>query len=90
MFIVYDEDEEKTKAAWTSMFVYHPGAKSLQTLFIGGTGYDEWFGEVNDFIRRWAKDNDCKFVEFIGRKGWEIKLKKIGWTSEYYSYRMEI
>lgn len=90
LFIVYDEDEEEMKAAWTSKFVYHPGVKSLQTLFIGGSGYDKWFHEVNEFIKNWAKDNDCKFVEFIGRKGWERKLKKIGWTPEYLSYRMEI
>ena len=90
LFIVYDEDKQETKAAWTSKFLDYPGAKSLQTIFIGGSGYDEWFDEVNDFIKRWASENDCKFVEFIGRKGWERKLKKIGWTSEYYSYRMEI
>ena len=90
LFLIYDENNKETKAAWTSKFVEHPGARSLQTLFIGGSGYDDWFEEVNDFIRRWADDNVCKFVEFIGRKGWERKLKKIGWTSEYYSYRMEV
>jgi hypothetical protein len=69
LFIVYDEDKKETKAAWTSKFVYYPGIKSLQTIFIGGSGYDDWFDEVNNFIRRWASDNDCKFVEFIGRNG---------------------
>jgi len=90
LFLVYDEDKKETKAAWTSKFVEYPGSKALQTLFIGGSGYDEWFGEVNNLIKSWAEDNDCNFVEFIGRKGWERKLKKIGWTSEYCSYRMEV
>ena len=90
LFLVYDEDKKETKAAWTSKFVEYPGSKALHAVFIGGSGIGEWIGEVNNFIKSWAKDNDCNFVEFTGRKGWERKLKKIGWTSEYCSYRMEV
>ncbi len=90
LFIVYDEDKEETKAAWTSKFIDYPSSKALQTLFIGGSGYDEWIEEVNEFIKSWAEDNGCNFVEFTGRKGWERKLKDIGWTPEYCSYRMEV
>ena len=90
LFIVYDEDKEETKAAWTSKFIDYPSSRALQTLFIGGSGYDEWIEEVNEFIKSWAEDNGCNFVEFTGRKGWERKLKGIGWTSEYCSYRMEV
>lgn len=90
LFIVYDEEKEETKAAWTSKFISYPNSKSLQALFIGGSGYDEWIEEVNEFMKSWAEDNGCNFVEFTGRKGWERRLKNIGWTPEYYSYRMEI
>tara|TARA_R100000426_G_scaffold1434_2_gene2553 strand:- start:5158 stop:5574 length:417 start_codon:yes stop_codon:yes gene_type:complete len=90
LFVVYDDKFENMKAALTTKFVDYPNIRGLQVLFTGGYEGDLWFPEMNKILKGWAKDNNCKFVEFTGRKGWQRKLDKLGWKPEYVSFRMEV
>ncbi len=37
-----------------------------------------WFPSMTKTLSKYAKVNDCDYVEIVGRKGWVRELKKVG------------
>jgi hypothetical protein len=59
---------------------------------MGGTRGKEWLPELDKILVRWAKDNNCKWIELTGRDGWTRTLPKISkaWKQEFTVYRREL
>lgn len=47
-----------------------PQFKKLLLVTLGGEKMDEWIQELMDLLRLFGMDNDCKYLEQHGRKGW--------------------
>ena len=47
-----------------------PRFKKLLLVTLGGANMDEWIQELMDLLRLFGMDNDCKYLEQHGRKGW--------------------
>lgn len=59
---------------------------------LAGRGMESWFDDWVKVVEAFAKHNDCKFVEFEGRKAW-IKLAQLrgdGYKPEAYIFRKEL
>lgn len=77
-------------AAITSSFAYYPQAKALQGQFLGGTRLAEWRDMFCDTFDRWAKDNGCRFIEFVGRPGWVRALAPNGYEERFRIYYRDL
>jgi hypothetical protein len=80
LWVVFDEEDAETDliAAFTTMFMIYPLAKTLTVPFMGGDRMDEWFWEGFKVIDQFARHNNCHGIEAYGRKGWEKWLGE-GW-----------
>ena len=47
-----------------------PRFKKLLLVTLGGENMDKWIQELMDLLRLFGMDNDCKYLEQHGRKGW--------------------
>ena len=71
LFIV---GKDVTAIAITQVQQY-PAKKVLVVMFCAGSGMNDWVSLMSEF-EDWAKEQDCKAVEVIGRPGWE---RVLGW-----------
>ena len=53
----------------------YPRAKILRYVLAGGTNLENWLGDIQQVIEKFAKRNNCTQLEVAGRKGWVKKLK---------------
>lgn len=53
----------------------YPNHKILEIFMCGGSGLDKWL-HLLPYIEQWARDIECKYIRFQGRKGWERKLSQ--------------
>lgn len=37
-----------------------------------------WFPTMVKILNKYGRDNDCEYVEIVGRKGWSKELNKVG------------
>ena len=59
----------------------YPRKNVLRVVAMGGLNLDEWLGETNDILCKWACAIGAK-LESTGRKGWERRLAPLGWKTE--------
>ena len=55
-----------------------PKSKMLQVWLCGGD-FDEVFNKYNDMIEEWGRKQGCDQMFINGRKGWERRLKDVGY-----------
>ena len=74
-FMAWEEEKRISHAfAFGSVVVEHGGQKCLQMAGIEGENLDQWQAMMDDEFTRFAKENGCNKVRFIGRKGWKHYL----------------
>lgn len=57
---------------------------------IAGVGALEMLEDINNACLDFARHNDCKYIIFSGRKGWEREVAKIGWKPLNICYGREV
>jgi hypothetical protein len=62
-------DGEIVGACVTTIEETRTGGKSLFVPIMGGVRFNEWYKDLADFVEVVAKENNCKTIEYIGRKG---------------------
>jgi hypothetical protein len=45
------------------------GGRSLFVPIMGGVDFKRWYKTLADFVEKFAKENNCKTIEYIGRAG---------------------
>ena len=57
---------------------------------VSGVGVEGFWDEIDKFVCAWAKYNQCQYVNFSGRKGWERAIKHQGWQVASVNYKKEL
>ena len=60
--------------------------RMLNIVFCAGVSLDQWRKSMFDMIERFAKDQGCSGIEFIGRKGWAPVLEEQGMKPTYWMF----
>lgn len=88
-FMAWDGETKVSHAfAFGSIVVEHGGKKCLQMAGIEGEHLDQWQAMMDEEFTRFAKQNGCERVRFIGRKGWKHYLP--GWKVKYYVFERPV
>ena len=82
--------EGGVKGVFVTQIMNYPQMKILLVLVLGGKNFKLWRDEVDELLQRYAKANDCKHIEFYGRKGWGSYLKDINYKEQARVYSKEI
>lgn len=59
--------------------VFQSGMRVLNICTAGGEKVDLWFKDVDEYATELAKKHNCSEVYIIGRKGWDRKMKHLGY-----------
>lgn len=68
LFVVID-GAEIIGACVASVEETKTGGRSLFIPIMGGVDFSKWYEKLADFLEEIAKANNCKTIEYIGRKG---------------------
>lgn len=90
MWIVFDTDENRTIAAFTTRVEHYPQMRAMVIEWMGGARMSEWLGLAHDHIKAHAKLNECSRLEAVGRNAWIRWAQRVGWEPEYVQYTMEV
>ena len=75
--------------AVTEIQVY-PQYKVLLIFMVAGEDVRAWLTEGQQQLDSFAQQSGCRFVEFIGRPGWERLLQDHGYTEKFIRMRKEV
>ena len=89
LWIKWNDDYEPIGAFVTQILNY-PQLNVLLVLLLGGQTFIEWRDEVDEILIGFGKENNCKYVEFFGRKGWKNYLKDINYNEQVRMFAKEI
>jgi hypothetical protein len=59
-----------------TQITYYPASKILQCYMMIGQKVDKHLESLASAMEFLARENDCHWIEIIGRKGWSRKLRK--------------
>ncbi len=77
---IFDDDIRKLIAVVTfEMTTFDSGMKILTIQCAGGERLEEWFEQIDVLANSMARHHDCDKIYIVGRKGWERKLRDIGY-----------
>jgi hypothetical protein len=68
----------------------YPRKKNLLILLLAGNDFKEWQDEGNERMVEYAKANNCRGIEFHGRKGWRNLLKDNNYKEQHVVFYKEI
>ena len=75
------------QAAAITAIIEYPLHRAIKVTYLGGNDMDEWLVDFVEVIEGFGRENDCKFIETNGRKGWERVCKPLGAKLEYIVLR---
>lgn len=64
------EEDGVIYGAATIRITPFPKAKVASVDFLGGVKMSRWIGKIIQAIDIYAKENDCKYTDMVGRRGW--------------------
>lgn len=79
-------DGDKVIAANTLQMKSYPRMRVMLGLYIGGERLEEWRDLMCEAVERYAREQGCQKVEFIGRPGWGRVLSSNGYAPAFTSY----
>jgi len=65
----------KVESAVLTQIIEYPKFKVCRWFLAGGSNMKKWLDQMTSQVEDWAKENNCKRIELVGRKGWIKKLK---------------
>ena len=79
LWLAYREDDLTVVGAMVTRLSQYTQHRSLTVEMLGGDDFEEWIDLAQEAFEIFAKANECKSIELIGRFGWIRKLKRLGW-----------
>lgn len=89
LWIVLDEELQLKGAAVTVIMTY-PKTACLFVEYLGGEDGHDWKEAMISMLKEWARDNNCRTIEFEGRPGWGRVLKKDGVRVKYEVFEIPV
>lgn len=93
LWVVFDFNEEtkqtEFKAFCCTSIKQYPGKKMLHLDYIGGKNMRSWRSQLDDTLASFSASQECNGIESIGRMGWGISARKLGWKPKYILYEKE-
>lgn len=88
---IFDSDIRKLIAVITfEMTNFDSGMKILTIQCAGGARMDEWIPQIDSIAISMARRHGCQKVYIVGRKGWERKLRDIGYEHAHTVLSKEV
>ncbi len=81
---------KNVQGAFVTQILNYPQMNILLGLVIGGKDFKSWRNETDELLYKFGKENDCKYIELFGRKGWGNYLKDINYKEQARVYSKEI
>lgn len=82
LWMVLEEDTLTPVACFTTRIAQMPRARGLAIDWVGGRRMSEWLPDLSNLLDNYARDNDCSYIEGMGRKGWSRALTMFGYKTE--------
>lgn len=73
----------------TQIYSYNSGIKIGEITIAGGKEHRLW-DHFTDVVGEWFKDQGCKFIDIIGRPGWQRLYKDRGFKTAYVQLRKKL
>lgn len=83
-------DKEGVQGAFVTKISQYPQMNILCVLLLGGNEFIKWRDEADALLNAFGKENNCKYVELFGRKGWGKVLKDINYKEQTRLFAKEI
>ncbi len=82
-------DETQIQGICITHIAIYPQHKICEVFMCAGQEIDSWLDFIEQ-IQTWAKSLNCDFMEIQGRRGWERKMQKYGYSFENVILRKEL
>jgi len=82
--------DKNVQGAFVTQILKYPQMNILLVLLLSGKEFKIWRNETDELLQRYGKENDCKYIELFGRKGWGNYLKDINYKEQVRVYSKEI
>ena len=80
----------EVEGAFITKISMYPQKNILCVLLLGGKEFMKWRDEADALLNAFGKENNCKYVELFGRKGWGKVLEDINYKEQTRLYAKEI
>ncbi len=82
---------DNKKFAWLVLGVVANSQERIAKLYyIGGVGALDFIEKIDEFCKKYAEWNMCKYISFAGRIGWGKVLKPLNWKKISINYVREV
>lgn len=89
LWIVWDDDQKTIACATvTQLFSFERG-KTCIIVACAGNQMDRWLCLLS-VLEKYAKDEDCKYIRFSGRRGWIFHFQCLGWREPWVTLEKEL
>jgi hypothetical protein len=90
LWVVTDEAQEIIGAMTTEIVAY-PKKRMVAIHFLGGSDFDNWYGDLLEKVTAWTKDCECDGIECLGRSGFWRWFEADGFKkgSTFYEKRIK-
>lgn len=82
-------DATRRGIAVTQIQVY-PLFKVLLIFMVAGRDVQDWLKDGHQQLDSFARDSGCKYVDFIGRRGWAKLVRDFGYDKEFIWLRRTV
>lgn len=90
LWVAFNEDTKQLYGCCTTRILEFPLSRTLLLEWIAGMEVDEWLEHGAEIMNSYAKDYGCSTMEGRGRRGWEPRLKKMGWEVTAVQYSCQV
>lgn len=80
---------EYIAAVVTKIYTYDEDLKIGEITFAGGKDHVLW-DHFADVVGEWFRNQDCKFIDIVGRPGWKKLYEKRGFRPKYLVLRKSL
>jgi hypothetical protein len=82
--------DKGVEGAFITQILNYPQMNILLVLVLSGKNFKSWRNETDELLQGFGKENNCKYIELFGRKGWGNYLKDINYKEQVRVYSKEI
>lgn len=84
------DDDLRMISAFTTRVDEYPLARRLVVSCLAGERFGDWYEDVFEILKSFAKDQGCAYIQMSGRRGWEIYANKTGWKETYTTFQFKV
>jgi hypothetical protein len=79
----------KIKGVCVACPVAYPHFRVCRILTVAGTDFEQW-KHFEAHVELYAKALNCQFIDALGRPGWKLFAKQLGYSPQYTTFRKRI